>query len=65
MRELFLVMVDELADISFSHSLCLILEAMLESICEVFQASEEQCARLTDAFMSRLPEHFRALLGAT
>ena len=62
--ELFLVMVDELADISFSHSLCLILEAMLESICEVFQASEEQCSRLMEAFMSRLPEHFRALLGA-
>ena len=62
--ELFLVMVDELADISFSHSLHLILEAMLESICEVFQASEEQCARLMDAFMSRLPEYFRALLGA-
>ena len=57
-------MVDELADISFSHSLCLILEAMLDSICEVFQASEEQCTRLTDAFMSRLPEHFHALLGA-
>jgi hypothetical protein len=56
--------VDELADISFSHSLCLILEAMLESICEVFQAYKEQCARLTDAFMSRLPEHFHALLGA-
>ena len=61
--ELFLVMVDELADISFSHSLCLILEAMLESICEVFQASEEQCSRLMEAFLSRLPEHFRALLG--
>lgn len=42
--ELFLVMVDELADICFSHSHCLILEAMLESTCEVFQASEEQCA---------------------
>ena len=62
--ELFLVMVDELADISFSHSLCLILEAMLESICEVFQASEEQCSRLMEAFLSRLPEHFRTLLGA-
>jgi len=62
--ELFLVMVDELADISFSHSLCLILEAMMESICEVFHASEEQCSRLMDAFMARLPEHFRALLGA-
>ena len=62
--ELFLMMVDELADISFSHSLCLILEAMLESICEVFQASEEQCSRLMEAFLSRLPEHFRTLLGA-
>ena len=62
--ELFLMMVDELADISFSHSLCLILEAMLESICEVFQASEEQCSRLMEAFLSRLPEQFRTLLGA-
>ena len=62
--ELFLMMVDELADISFSHSLCLILEAMMESICEVFHASEEQCSRLMEAFLSRLPENFRALLGA-
>ena len=62
--DLFLMMVDELADISFSQSLCLILEAMLESICEVFQASEEQCSRLMEAFISRLPQHFRALLGA-
>ena len=61
---LFLMMVDELADISFSQSLHLILEAMLESICEVFQASEEQCSQLMEAFVSRLPEHFRALLGA-
>ena len=32
--DLFLMMADKQADNSFSHSLCLILEAMLYSICE-------------------------------
>ena len=47
-------MVDEMADISFNHSLQLILVAMLDSICFVFHATEEQLSLFTAEFISRL-----------
>ena len=57
--ELFLHRVDELADISFNHSLQLILVAMLDSICSVFHATEEQLSLFTAEFISRLPDYLK------
>ena len=62
--ELFMLLVDELADITFSHSMQLIVAAMLDSIREVYPASDEQIEKLMEAFLSRLPEDFRTLLSA-
>lgn len=60
--ELFYYMVDELADITFNHSLQIITEAMLASVKQIFHASEEQLEALTSEFINRLPEYMRKLL---
>ena len=62
--ELFMLVVDELADITFSHSMQLIVAAMLDSIRDVFHATDEQIQSLMDAFLSRLPEEFQTMLSA-
>ncbi|WP_416349129.1 hypothetical protein [Lactobacillus delbrueckii] len=38
--EHFYYMVDELADITFNHSLQILVEAMFESVKEIFQPTE-------------------------
>ena len=58
--ELFYYMVDELADITFNHSLQILVEAMFESVKEIFQPTEEQ--RFTKAFISRLPKYMQEAL---
>ncbi len=64
--ELFYFMVDEVADITFSQSMKILLDAMLASIRSVFQASEEQIIAFTNDFTSRLPEYMqKSLLAAT
>ncbi|WP_331281976.1 hypothetical protein [Lactobacillus delbrueckii] len=52
-------MVDELADITFNHSLQILVEAMFESVKEIFQPTEEQMERFTKAFISRLPKYMQ------
>lgn len=64
MGELFLMMVDELKDISFSASFQLIFAALLESVCDVFRPTEEQISLLTENFFSRLPQRYQVLLKA-
>ena len=60
--DLFLAMVDELADISFAHSFDLIMAAMFECVRELFGASEEQITRLSDAMISKLPAYMQVCL---
>lgn len=57
--ELFYCMIDELADITFNHSLQILMEAMFESVKEIFQPTEEQMERFTKAFISRLPKYMQ------
>ncbi|MCD5435390.1 transposase, partial [Lactobacillus delbrueckii subsp. lactis] len=56
---MFYCMVDELADITFNHSLQILVEAMFESVKEIFQPIEELMERFTDAFISRLPKYMQ------
>lgn len=63
--ELFYCMIDELADITFSHSLQLITDAMLASVKQVFHASEAQIAEFTADFINRLPKYMQKLLKKT
>lgn len=60
--ELFFYLVDEMTDITFSHSLCLIMDAMLASIQELLQLTDEQLSTLTSDFEARLPEYLRNAL---
>lgn len=64
--ELFYFMVDDVADITFSRSMKILLDAMLASVRFVFQASEEQITAFTNDFIRRLPEYMqKPLLAAT
>ncbi|MFR0586670.1 hypothetical protein [Lactobacillus porci] len=61
--ELFYSMIDDLADITFNHSLQILVEAMFESVKEIFQPTEEQMERFTNAFIPRLPKYMQEALS--
>lgn len=64
--ELSYFMVNEVADITFSQSMKILVDAMLASIKTVFQTSEEQLIVFTNDFISRLPEYMqKSLIAAT
>lgn len=50
--ELFYIMVDKLADISFSQSMAILVDALIASIEEVFHATEEQITLFANAFLT-------------
>ena len=54
--ELFYFMVEEVADITFNQSMKILMDAMLESIKAIFQATEEQLTAFTNDFINRLPD---------
>lgn len=60
--ELFYFMVNEVADITFSQSMKILLDTMLASIRTVIQTSEEQIATFMNDFISRLPEFMQKSL---
>jgi hypothetical protein len=62
--ELFYFMVDEVADITFNQSMKILMDAMLESIKAIFQATEEQLTAFTNNFINRLPDYMRKSLLA-
>ena len=61
--ELFWQMTAEVAEISFSKTLLLILEALMDTVRDVFAVSDEQMERFAQAFFARLPEYLRSVLG--
>ena len=60
--ELFFFLVDEMADITFSHSLCIIMNAMIASLQELLKLSDEQLETFTADFEARLPEYLQNAL---
>ena len=60
--ELFFFLVDEMADITFSRSLCILMDAFMASLQEIFKLSENQLAAFTADFEARLPEYLRRAL---
>ena len=60
--ELFLLMVDELADTTFARAMQLIMDAMLQSVQEQFGLSEAQLQAFTQQFYDRLPASYRRFL---
>lgn len=61
--ELFYLVADELADITFSESLRIITEALIASLTELFKLTNEQLSAFVSDFELRLPEYLRKALN--
>ena len=61
--ELFYYFADELADITFGQSFQIIINAMLASVCDIFQPTEEQLQQFIRLFVGKLPDHIRNSLA--
>lgn len=57
--EIFYFLSDELADITFGESFQVILTAMMDCICAVFQPTEEQMQLFIEMFVGRLPDYIK------
>lgn len=60
--ELFFFLVDEMEDITFWRSLCIIMTAMVASLQELLKLSDKQLEEFTADFEARLPEYLRNAL---
>lgn len=60
--ELFFFLVDEMADITFSRSLGILMDALMASPQEILKLSDEQLTAFTTDFEARLPEYLRNAL---
>lgn len=63
--ELFMMMVDELADTTFAYAMQLIVDAMLQCVREHFGLTEAQLLAFTRQFYDRLPASYRHFLQAS
>ena len=61
--EIFYYFTDELADITFGESFQIIISAMIDSVCAIFQPTEEQLQMFIEMFVGRLPEYIRNSLA--
>lgn len=61
--EIFYFFTDELADITFGESFQIIMTAMIDSVCAIFQPTEEQLAMFIEMFVGRLPDYIRNSLA--
>jgi DICT domain-containing protein len=61
--EIFFFLANELEDITFRHSMQIILEAMLASIGEIFNVSDSQMDAFMDDFVKRLPAYLQESLS--
>ena len=62
--ELFLLMVDELADTTFAHAMRLIVDIMLQSVQQHFGLSDDQLIAFTWQFYDQLPASYQHFLKA-
>lgn len=60
--ELFFFLVDEMADITFSRSLGILMDALMASLQEILKLSDEQLTAFTTDFEARFPEYLRNAL---
>ena len=63
--EIFFFFTDELADITFGESFQIIITAMIDSVCAIFQPTEEQLLMFIEMFVGRLPDYIRNSLTKT
>ena len=61
--EIFYFFTDELRDITFGESFQIIITAMIDSVCAIFQPTEGQLELFIEMFVGRLPEYIRNSLA--
>ncbi len=61
-RELYFHLMDELDDITFSQSMRIIIDALIESVMEYFHITEQQLEEFTSNFVQRLPKYMQKAL---
>lgn len=61
---LFYLMVEEVADITFSQSMQILVEAMMATLQETFHITDEQVKSFYKSFLTRLPSSMQRLLQA-
>jgi len=57
--EIFFFFTDELTHITFGESFQIIITAMIDSVCAIFQPTEEQLALFIEMFVGKLPDYIR------
>ena len=60
--ELFFRLMDELDDITFSQSMRIIIDALMDSVMEYFHITERELEEFTAIFIQRLPKYMREAL---
>ena len=61
--EIFFIFTDELRDITFGESFQIIITAMIDSVCAIFQPTEDQLNLFIEMFVGRLPKYIRNSLA--
>ena len=60
--ELFFCLMDELDDITFSQSMQIIMNALMDSVMEYFHITEQELEKFTASFIQRLPKYMQDAL---
>ena len=60
--ELYFCLMDELDDITFSQSMRIIIDALIESVMEYFHIIEQQLEEFMSGFVQRLPKYMQKAL---
>lgn len=60
--ELFFCLADELDDITFSQSMRIIVDALMDAVMEYFHITEQQLEEFTASFVHRLPKYMQEAL---
>lgn len=60
--ELFFCLLDELDDITFSQSMRIIIDALMDAVTEYFHITESQLEEFTSNFIQRLPKYMQQAL---
>jgi len=59
---LYFCLLDEMEDITFSRSMCIIIEALMDTVMEYFHITEAQLEEFTNRFVHRLPKYMQEAL---
>ena len=61
--ELFFCLMDELDDITFSQSMRIIIDALMDAVMEYFHITEQQLEEFTASFIQRLLKYMQNALS--